>query len=511
MVSSVTSSSTSTQTVNTSSSASLGGSASTGTSASSTTSSNASASAAAKSIVNKLGGGSGIDTASLAQSLVDATRAPRADAINKNISKNQATISGYAAVKYALTNLQTAFSNLKDRSSFNNLTANYNQGAAYSLAVTASADPGTHSISIANVASAQRSLSGQLFSSSSDALTGLSKLTLTVGGAAQGDISITDASPAGVVSAINNAGKGLTAALVNTGNGYRLSITGQTGASNAFTITPDVGTDVLNLNGVPNPPQPATDASLTVDGIAITSSRNSLTDVIPGITLNLTAPTVGQDTLTITNDTSTAKSNILALVAAYNDATSLITETANAKSTLATYGGTLVGNSSVRSIKDQLRQLVTGDSSSAGSAGGLSALRDIGIEVDSTGKLTSNSVKLDMALQTNFKNTVMLLSGNQQDQTSLDTAPSGLAGDASKAIAAMLGASGTLTTETNNANDRISKYKDDLAALDDRMSRLLDSYTKQFAAMDSMVGQTKAQQTGLTSTFAGMMSMYTNK
>ena len=43
------------------------------------------------------------------------------------------------------------------------------------------------------------------------------------------------------------------------------------------------------------------------------------------------------------------------------------------------------------------------------------------------------------------------------------------------------------------------------------MTRLLDRYTKQFAAMDSMVGQIKSTQTGLTSTFAGLMAMYTNK
>jgi flagellar capping protein FliD len=50
-----------------------------------------------------------------------------------------------------------------------------------------------------------------------------------------------------------------------------------------------------------------------------------------------------------------------------------------------------------------------------------------------------------------------------------------------------------------------------LAKLDDRMTRLLAHYTKQFAAMDSIVGQTKSTQTGLTSSFAGLMAMYTNK
>ncbi len=43
------------------------------------------------------------------------------------------------------------------------------------------------------------------------------------------------------------------------------------------------------------------------------------------------------------------------------------------------------------------------------------------------------------------------------------------------------------------------------------MAKLLARYNKQFASMDSMVGQTKSTQTGLTSSFAGLMAMYTNK
>jgi flagellar capping protein FliD len=43
------------------------------------------------------------------------------------------------------------------------------------------------------------------------------------------------------------------------------------------------------------------------------------------------------------------------------------------------------------------------------------------------------------------------------------------------------------------------------------MTQLLARYTKQFSEMDSMVGQTKSTQTGLTSSFAGLMAMYTNK
>jgi flagellar hook-associated protein 2 len=253
-----------------------------------------------------------------------------------------------------------------------------------------------------------------------------------------------------------------------------------------------------------------------------------VSDVIAGVTLNLTGTnatsvngfvqaTGSAATLSLANDTSVAKAKITALVSAYNEANNLLNEVTNAKSSLATYGGTLVGNSSVRSLRDQLRALVTGDSSTAGGSSGtgparsLSALRDIGVEVDKTGNLKTNSVTLDLALNFKFADTTTLLSGNQENQSSFDKTASGLAGDASRAIEKMLGTSGTPTIETNNANKRITKYQDDLTTLEDRMTRILARYQKQFSAMDSMVGQTKATQTGLTSTFAGMMSMYSNK
>ena len=143
------------------------------------------------------------------------------------------------------------------------------------------------------------------------------------------------------------------------------------------------------------------------------SSSNTLNDTIPGVTLNLLATNTSPASLSLTNNTADAKTKVLALVSAYNDAMDLLTELSNPKSTLDTYGGSLVGNSTVNSLRTQLRALVTADSSTAASSGSLSALRDIGIEVNKVGKLTSNSVKLDMALKFDFVNTVTLLSGNQ--------------------------------------------------------------------------------------------------
>ena len=600
----------------TTSSATTGTNATSTAASSTTASSTAASSTAASNIVNTLGAGSGIDTKSLAASLVAAERAPREAAINKNINKEQATISGFAAVKYAISNLQAAFDDLKDKSDFKSITATNSNPSAFTVTTSLSADPGTHSIKVESLAAPQRTTGSIGFAKSSTPINGGSAMslsvdiaqsstgatgfaektssinaggamTLTLGGGAFGsgqtipieagndtpqgiadaitnaqlglsaevidtgdaskpykvvvtgtagsgnDFTISsDASgidfgttikaastatisiaggkdtPAGVVDAVNNAGIGLSAQLVNTGDPskpYKIALSGASGKYNAFSVTSSVPS-ALDFGTLL---QPASNASLTVDGIKISSSSNTVNDVITGVTLNLLSTTSTTATVGLNNDTTAAQTKVGALVTAYNDAMNIFDELTNPKSTLATYGGTMVGNSTINSLRTQLRSMVTQDSSSKSASGDLSALRDIGIEIDSHGLLKSNSVKLDLALNTDFANTVSLLSGNQENQGTYDSAVSGIAGDGSKAITKLLSSTGTIARETANANDRITKDQDDLTKLDDRMTQLLARYTKQFAAMDSIVGQTKSTQTGLTSSFAGLMAMYT--
>jgi len=589
--------------------------ATTTTTGTSTASATTSQTNAGSKIVSAMGAGSGIDTEALAASLIAAEKAPRANAINKNISKNEATLSGYAAVKYALGNLQTAFDALKDKSDYTNITVANANTSAFTASAGSSAMSGNHSVLVNSLAAPQRntgtvgfatsttavnngdamtlsvgvaqSSTGTLgFAASDTAINSGNAITLTLGGTAfsgGGTITIAAGSdtPTGVRDAINNANVGLSAELVNTGDAskpYKVVVTGTTGADNAFTITSDATgidfdttiqaaststvsvaagkdtpagiVDAVNNAGVglsaqlvntgdPSTPykvavagasgkynafsvsssvaalnfdttlQSASNASLTVDGIQITSSSNTVSDAIPGVNLNLLSTNTSAATLALNNNTDAVTTKVGALVTAYNDAMDLFDELANPKSTLATYGGTMVGNSTMNHLRSELRTLVTQDSSTKDSSGSLSALRDIGIEINSKGRLTTNSVKLDLAINFNFTNTVTLLSGNQENQSAYDSALSGLAGDASKTITSLLSTTGTVATESANATTRISKYQDDLTALDDRMTMLLARYTKQFAAMDSIVGQTRSTQSGLTNTFAGLMAMYT--
>ena len=613
------------------------------------TSSSGSTSVAKSNVTNKLGAGSGIDTSSLAGSLVEAERAPRAAAINKNISKNDGIVSGMAAVKYVLSNLNTALADIKDVSDFKSFSISNSYTDYFTATATSSADDGTHSILVGQLATESRITGTNAFSATDTSVNSGAAMTLQVTiGTITTNINVDAGSdtPEGIVSAINDADVGLSAYIVNTGDAstpYKMVVSGTTGSDNAIssiasysgTATPitlkggttyalgstslnsgtamtlkvtngtidhyvniDAGSDNLtdiasalnsaNLGltatvagvsgayyltvqgdadvvgsdfaiatytgtvtsdtsspttvsyGLFNSTsvsiykpttaissgknywgttlQSAQDAYLTVDGISITSSSNTVTDAVPGVTLSLVAANGTYSSSTVSGtaasirlatDTSLAKAKITAFVTAYNDAMTLMDEVTNPKSTLETYGATLVGNSTIRSLRDTIRTFTIDDSSTT--SGSLSALRDIGIEIDTAGKLTLKETTLDSVLASSYSDVITMLTGDQEALSEYDTTTdAGISGDLSRSIFKMIASYGTVSVESRNASTRIIKYQDDLAALEERMKKLLERYTQQFATMDSIVGNTKSTQTGLTSSFDGLMAMYTN-
>jgi flagellar hook-associated protein 2 len=163
----------------------------------------------------------------------------------------------------------------------------------------------------------------------------------------------------------------------------------------------------------------------------------------------------------------------------------------------------------VGSVRNQMRQLITGNSTTP--AGGLTALRDIGFNLDQKGVLSLDKTKLASALNNSFDNVVTLVTGNRENQSKFSILPSGVAGEAVKKLTALLETTAPLTTQSTTLTNKISEYKKQLDKLDIRMTGLLARYNKQFATMESMVGQSKSLQTSLKSTFDGMMATYTNK
>ncbi len=470
--------------------------------------------------ISALGAGSGVDVKTLAQNLVDAEKTPRKAAIDAKIKKSESGISGYGAVKFVLNDLKTAFSNLKDLSDFNTVVPKNSQSSAFTVTTSAKATAGSHSVSVTSLAKAQRNISSGFADTATSVNGGAGfSLTLTKGsGASQTtttmNIGAGEDTPASIVATINAYKAGVTAQLVNTGDAtapYKIVVTGATGADNNFSlVTSDGATPSAEIAGLSfgNPIQTAANATATIDGIAITSSTNRIEGALTGVTFDLSTLTTGTASVDLSRDTTNVKTNLKALVTAYNDANSMLNVVSDPKSTVETYGATLVGNSTVSNVRSQMRAMMTSDSPNA--TDGINAFRDLGISLNRNGELELDEAKLDTVLQTKYDSMVTMLTANRESLSALSSLSAGASGSAVKKLTQLLDTTGALTAQTENLTKKIDAYKLELTKLEDRMTTLLERYNKQFGAMETMVGQSKSLQTNLKSTFEGMMSAYTN-
>ena len=320
-----------------------------------------------------------------------------------------------------------------------------------------------------------------------------------------------DDTPAGVVAAINASNRGYKAQLVNDGsaNPFKVMITGANGATEGFSISSDDANGVFGAGFTVPTGSAAADASVTVNGLTYTRKSNTITDIVPGLTLNLKAVSTTPASITMSRDTADLKAKLTAVVVAYNDFDNIIKETTNPKSTLETYGTTLVGDSTVRMVRSQMRSLIFSNSSTPGTT--YKSMSQLGFSLDQTGVLSLDESKLDAALLNGVDDIAKMFTGGYNKLSTYTNLPAGIAGDAVRKLTNFLAPTGVLLTKSENANTENTKHRERLTKLQLRMDALLARYQKQFAAMDSMVGSVNSQKTSLKSTFDGMMAAYTNK
>ncbi len=315
-----------------------------------------------------------------------------------------------------------------------------------------------------------------------------------------------DDTPAGLVAAINSANRGYKAQLINDGgtSPYKVMITGDAaGSTESFSLS-STSTSALGFTDVTS----ASDASLTVNGVSYTRQTNTISDIVTGVTLDLKATSTTAASVMVSRDTSVIQTKLDELVVAYNDFNNILTETANPDSTLDTYGGTLVGNNTLRIVRQQMRNILLGASSTG--SGAMTSLGQLGLSLDQKGVMSLDATKVTSALQNNFDEVTKMFTGGYNNLSTYSTLPAGIAGDAVRKLSNLLSSTGPLVTQTENANTQNDKYRETLAKLQVRLDAILARYTKQFAAMDSLVGSVNTQKTSLKSTFEGMMASYTD-
>jgi len=413
----------------------------------------------------------------------------------------QTKITAYGQLTGAISGLQSSTDALQNLDTFTQNAATVSDSTVLSASAGTSAAAGTHSIEVKTLASAQQLASGRF--TSGDSAVGTGTLTFQLGTTSAGSFSanaatnafsvnITSANNtlAGVRDAINNANGGVRATIINDGTGFRLALapaTGGTANTLKITAADDDGnsTDATGLSQLAFDPSAAAgsgknltesvaaqDATLVIDGIAVTKSTNSIGDAIPGLTLNLTKTNVGAPiTLTVASNTSAISSALSSFVAAYNSFASKIHGLTYYDASTKK-AGDLQGDATARSVISQVRNTLT--ASVPGLAGGLSTLSQVGISLQADGTLLMNSSKLNAALANPAFNVGSLFatSGTASDahvsyQSSLSSTPAGsyaLAITQPATRATLTGGSAAALTISAGVNDALSLTIDGQAA-----------------------------------------------
>ena len=464
-------------------------------------------------LITALGAGSGVDVKALAKSLVEAERAPKQQAIQSKIDKSEAKISGYSAMMAALDIFKQQVDGLDSVTDFAAVDIRNSNPLAVEVSTNSLASPGAHTISITSLAQAQRSV-GDGFDNVTAQVNGGNAFTLSLtvaGEATDIEISAADTNASAVVNAINQAGAGVSAQLLDTGvegaaDRYKIVLTGQTGASNAFSVSTDAA-DTSGLNFTTPTGQDAADAAVTVNGVAISRSTNTIDDVIPGMTFDLLGPTTGAVAVQLNRDSSGVKERVQSLVTAYNSMVSdfgILTGPAS-EDEEDIYSGSLRGDSTVRSVLSQMRQVFFGESETAGES--ITSLRDMGVSVDKDGVVTLDEAALDEALTTHFEEVVSALAGRTTTEVDGETViQQGLGAEMAARLRALMGPTGIILSQSTSAESQVGRYEEQLEKLETRMEGILERYTKQFAAMESIVGQLTSMRENLKSQFEAMLN-----
>lgn len=458
----------------------------------------------------------GLDTNALVQTLIQIERRPldRLEARRSEFTTQQGLLRD---LNTKLLALRDAARTLDNRSSTLGAASTEEELLAFQVAssdesvVTAtasgSASPGTYDVVVSNLATVGRQLSTTFSSQTDKVVTGG---TLEISHA--GDTNITIAVGAGGLSlnelrdAINASGDNdgnVRAEVLFDGTDYRLIISAAaTGVENDVSILQEP--THTGLGSFIATTQAAEDASLDVLGITITRPSNTITDAIPGLTLQLRSESASTVTLESTLDSEAIAGEVQSLVDAYNDVVGFV-ERNTAFDAETRTSAPLSGDSTVSLIQSRLQGAVSAAYSFVDNS--LRSVAEIGIRFGSDGRLTLDSDKLSEALAENPQAVREFLSGG--DSADFGGTPildggepvfgDGFATALSRALEPITRfGDGFLAQRISGIDSSISDLDDRIVRFEDILAQREERLRARFTALERLVASLQAQQSFLS-------------
>lgn len=366
--------------------------------------------------ISSLGIGSGVLTSDLVDQLVQAERAPTENRLAQKTEQTQALISAYGQLRSAITELRLPMRQLSAPDNMKAFSANSsNEDIAVSVD-SARANRGTYSVEVTSLASAQALASRDVFADRDSTSVGQGTLTLSVGNNTT-NITIDNSNDTlqGLANAINEADAGVSAGVIDTGNGFQLVLSAdETGTDNAVSISvsgDSGGTDTdnqglsrfafnsgMDADSGLNETIAASDAVMKINGVEVTRSTNNFENVIDGLTFDIAA--TGTSIVKVQQDYGAVADRVAGFVDKFNSLQGTIDSLAGFN-TEAGVGGLLTGDSTVRGIQNQLRQILTRVVPGLEGAS-VRSLADVGITTNfETGGLEFDRAKFEEQLKNN--------------------------------------------------------------------------------------------------------------
>ena len=350
----------------------------------------------------------GFDTASIIEGLVSFQQS-QIQTLNARKSKIATQQAAFKSIEARLLTLRSAGTRLNriTASVFDIKAAQSSDESILTAAASTKAAVGSYTFTVNSLAQAQQIGSQGLNSSSAAVAKGT--ITLQVGNNEPATIVVDNSNNtlADVAASINNNSQDVSASLIHdqSSDSYRLLLTSKrTGAANQINFTFDPDTGGIDSNPVldfSSPPiQDAANASITLGSgpgaITAEYETNQIDDLIENVTLNLNSANPDKAvTVSITQDTQPAKDAIQDFVDEFNSLMDFIDSQTSFNSE-TNQASPLLGNRPVSIVQDRLRNIVIG--TVPGLDGNLNRLSQIGVTIDTRGRLSVNSSKLDDAL-----------------------------------------------------------------------------------------------------------------
>lgn len=376
-----------------------------------------------------------LDWSALITAAVNA-KLTQATTISTRITNNEAKVSAYQTLQTDLSTLSKGLSSLATavvnslatnafatRAATLSSTGDVSASSALSMSVSNGAATGDHTLTISQVAAAQKVV-GTAQSSETSELGYSGTFSLGLGSGSTADITVTSTmSLEDIVDAINaqTSTTNVQASIVEVSSGsYEMVLSGTEDAADiAYSSTS--GDDVLNELGVTDSSgafadvlQTSQAAEFALDGISMTRDTNDIIDVLTGVTFNLLQATTSGATINISieADTSQIESAVQTFVTDYNTfRDAVIAQQATDSDGTASSSAVLFGDGTMRDIMDTLQNAMNS------TVGGLT-MADLGLSFNENNELELDTSTLSEILSTNLSGITTLLSAQTKTSSS---------------------------------------------------------------------------------------------